>query len=258
MTEQNQTPAPQWVTELKEWGIDVEVFDARWEQAGADAKAQFQQALMDAKAAYETGKSELKATMDEAHQDAEAFVQKMNSAWDEMASGIMQELRTDTPGSEASGSEFLELFDMEIQNRAFALRSAREVVARASATEDVTWHETWLAFERFNQGRYAPFAKKYGLSQEPRAAAKIQAGLANMAGKILPDNVTMGFMLEETIKYLEKLKELATVAPEEDHAFFSYVVEQEEMQIDALRLRTEGKSEESAELIRQFIAKHSN
>ncbi len=154
--------------------------------------------------------------------------------------------------------EFLELFDMEIQNRSFAMRSAEEMAERASDPEDVAWYETWLAFEQFNQTQYAPFAEKYGLSQEARTVAKIQASLAILAGKVLPDDVTMKFMLDETIKYLEKLKELAELAPEEDRTFFDYVVEQEEMQINALQLRVDGKGQESTALISQFIAEHSN
>lgn len=256
MTEETKTP--KWITDLKEWGIDVETFDARWEKAGTEAKAQFQQTLADATAAYESRKSGLKATMDEARQDAESFVQKMNTAWDDMITGIRQEFGPDIEGRDATEAEFLKLFDMEIQNRAFALKSAQEMVGRASDPNDVAWYQTWLAFEEFNQIQYAPSAEKYGLSQKPRTVAKMQAGAATLAGKVLPDKVSLGFMLDETIKYLEKLKDLARIAPQEDEAFFRYVVLQEEMQIDALRLRHDGKSEASAALISQFIETHSN
>lgn len=155
-------------------------------------------------------------------------------------------------------SDFLELFDMEVQNRAFALRICEGMVKRVSDPDDVNWYTAWLGFEQFNQEQYAPFAEKYGLSQEPRVEAKIQAGFGSLGATVLPDNVMLKYMLRETITYLEKLKELARVAPEEDQAFFNYVVEQEELQVDALQLRVDGKSRESAELIRQFVAAHSN
>ncbi len=96
MTEENQTPQPQWVTELKEWGIDVEAFDAKWEQAGEESKAEFRDALAKAAAAFEAEKSELKEAVDKAREDAAAFVQKMSTAWDEMVSGIMQELHPES------------------------------------------------------------------------------------------------------------------------------------------------------------------
>lgn len=151
-------------------------------------------------------------------------------------------------------SEFLELLDMEIQNRAFALKSAREVVKLTSDPEAAQWHKAWIEFEEFNQAKYAPIAQKYEISQEPRLGAKLQAGFVIVAGAIFSDDITLKTMLDQTIKYLERLKELAEVAPEEDNAFFGYVVEQEEMQIEALRLRIDGKISESVALIRQFVA----
>lgn len=97
MSEEKQ---PQWLTELKTWGIDVEVFYARWEETGADAKAKFEQALMDAKAAYEGEQTELKAAVDEARQEAEAFVQKMGTAWDAMISSIQQQMKADAQSND--------------------------------------------------------------------------------------------------------------------------------------------------------------
>lgn len=92
MTEDNQTPQPEWVAELKEWGIDVEVFAARWEQSGDEAKAQFEQSLAKATAAYEADQAELKAAVDEAREEVKEFVGKMNNAWDQMVSHIKQQV----------------------------------------------------------------------------------------------------------------------------------------------------------------------
>lgn len=102
MTEENQTDQPKWVTELKEWGIDVEAFDARWEQAGADAKAQFQQALANAEAEYESANSAVDAKIGEVREDLHAFVQKMDAAWDNMVNHIMQELQPEAKDDDKS------------------------------------------------------------------------------------------------------------------------------------------------------------
>ncbi|MEL6268402.1 MAG: hypothetical protein AAFV33_29300 [Chloroflexota bacterium] len=92
MTEENQTPQPQWVADLKEWGIDVEVFNAKWEQSGDEAKAEFRQALMNAETEFNAGKSDMEAKVDEVRADVETVVKKMGTAWDEMVSTIKREL----------------------------------------------------------------------------------------------------------------------------------------------------------------------
>ncbi|MEM6280853.1 MAG: hypothetical protein AAF787_01565 [Chloroflexota bacterium] len=92
MTEANETPQPKWVTDLKEWGIDVEAFNAKWEQSGDEAKAEFRQALLNAEAEFEAGKSDIETKMGEVRADVEAMVQKMNASWDEMVSAIKREL----------------------------------------------------------------------------------------------------------------------------------------------------------------------
>ena len=98
-------------------------------------------------------------------------------------------------------------------------------------------HPYFFVLERDNDSSYeiAPFAEKYALYQEPRSMANIQAGLGEIALNILPDSIMRKGMRDQTIKYLEKLKELQHIAPKEDADFFDFVVKQEELQIDALQ-----------------------
>ncbi len=153
-------------------------------------------------------------------------------------------------------ARFMELFDMEVQNRAFALKVNKELEEKAVSEDDQAFYTAWVAFEEFLQRAYAPFARKYGLSQEPRAGANIQVGLARLGMGVLPDDVMTKIVLEDTIKYLEKLKELKRVAPEEDAEFFAFVVKHEETQIEALRLRLDGNKFAAAQLLTTFVAKH--
>lgn len=153
--------------------------------------------------------------------------------------------------------QFLSLFDMEVQNRAYGLISAERALKRASTEGDKIFLGTWLDWERFLKDRYAPYATKYGLSQEPRSKAKIEAGLGLFAAGVLSDRSMMEFMLNETIKYTEKLEELEKVSPEEDRAFFQFVVTQERTQIEALRIRAEGRHQEAADVLREFMAASS-
>ncbi|MEO1652670.1 MAG: DUF4334 domain-containing protein [Bacteroidota bacterium] len=151
-----------------------------------------------------------------------------------------------------------ELFDMEIQNRAFALKSARTTAAKVSSAEDKYYCDAWVAFEELNQEKYAPFAAKYGLSQEPRLKANIEAQLGTLGIQILPESILYQTMLDQTIAYNEKLKELRDIAPADDKAFFEFVVDQEEVQIAGLQLCVEGKIKEAADLVLNFIKEHRN
>ena len=151
----------------------------------------------------------------------------------------------------------LELFEMEVQNRAFALKSAQRMAAKVTSEEDKYFCNAWVAFEEFNQIKYAPYAKKYNLSQEPQMKANMQVGLAGLALDILPESIAFKTMLEQTVNYNEKLKELRKIAPEEDKEFFEFVVDQEEAQIAGIQLCIEGKIKEAADLLTDFTKKYS-
>lgn len=153
----------------------------------------------------------------------------------------------------AKDEKFKELFDMEVQNRAFAFKSSKGMAEKASSEGDKLFFGAWVAFEQFLQEKYASHAIKHSLSQEPRGVANLQVGIGKLAADLLPDSIMFKGMLDETIKYLEKLKELERLAPEEDRSFFSFVVKQEEVQIEALKLRIDGKNQEAADLLTAFV-----
>ncbi|HAA13492.1 MAG TPA: hypothetical protein DCE41_18085 [Cytophagales bacterium] len=157
----------------------------------------------------------------------------------------------------ATHEKVVELFEMEVQNRAFALKSAQRMASKASSEEDKYFTSAWLAFEEFLQTKYAPFARKYNLSQEAGIIANIQAGLGVLGINVLPNAVMLKTMLDQTVNYNEKLKELRKIAPEEEKEFFEFVVDQEEAQIAAIRLGIEGKIKEAADLVTDFIKEHS-
>ncbi len=157
----------------------------------------------------------------------------------------------------ALDEKFKELFDMEVQNRAFALKSSQFMAEKASGEGDKLFFNTWVDFEQFLQKTYAPYAAKYALSQEARGMANLQVGIGKVAANLLPESIVFQTVLDETIKYLEKLKELERLAPQEDRAFFSFVVKQEEVQIEVLKLRLESKNQEAADLLITFVKEHS-
>ena len=152
----------------------------------------------------------------------------------------------------------VELFEMEVQNRAFALKSAQRMASKAESDEDRYFTAAWVAFEEFLQVKYSPFAAKYNLSQKAGIKANIDVGLAGLALDILPDAIALKTMLNQTVNYNEKLKELRKIAPKEEKDFFEFVVDQEEIQIAGIQLCIEGKMKEAADLVTDFIKKHSS
>lgn len=159
---------------------------------------------------------------------------------------------------EEASKRFRALFEMEIQNRAFALRGSEQRAAGATTEGDTAFYGAWAEFEGFLRGKYAPFAEKYGFTQEAQTVARLQAGFGALVADVLPNRMLYERMLEETIAHTEKLKVLRDVSPAGDRDFFSFVVVQEELQIEALRLRIEEKNQEAADLLRRFIAEHSS
>jgi len=152
--------------------------------------------------------------------------------------------------------DFLKLFDMEIQNRAFAYRGVEALGKRVTRDLDKAVFADWLAFEVFLQRAYAPMAKKYGLSQQLGWQAGLQARLAIFAVAILPDKFFTKIVLDGTKKHLEKMHALYKVAPDDEKVFFDFVVRQEQVQVDSLKLRLDGKKREAERLLADFTSRH--
>ncbi|MEO1043365.1 MAG: hypothetical protein AAFX52_13870 [Pseudomonadota bacterium] len=150
------------------------------------------------------------------------------------------------------------LFKGEVQNRAFAMLSARLMLKRVKAPDDVLWYSAWVEWEEFQKRKYAPMAQKYSLDQEPGFGAKLESFAGLWGSRLLSETAVMKYVLKETIKYVGQLEELASLAPEDEKPFFNYVVDQERVQVDALPFRIEGKSAEGADLLRAFMAKHTD
>ena len=154
-------------------------------------------------------------------------------------------------------NEFIDLFDYEIQNRAMAFGAMQTMVAKRNlAPEVLSWYQAYLALEHLTQARYAPVAAKYGIA----TAAKTQATLTILAARIayylLPELTILKQALKQTVPYVDQLKRLRELAPEDDHAFFDFVVEQEELQVEALKLRLDHKPEQATKVFEDFVEAH--
>jgi len=148
---------------------------------------------------------------------------------------------------------FLQLFEKEVQNRAFALLSISAISEKVTEDGDKILYREWVAFEEFLQKQYKPYAEKYGLSQEPRSTAKAQAFFGELASDILPQKTFYETMLDQTEDYLEKLKKLPEYATSEDLEFARFVVKQEEAQVKAIAHKIKGENQEAANVFADFV-----
>lgn len=152
---------------------------------------------------------------------------------------------------------FLKALRHEIQNRAFALTALRPLLSKYSAPEDVAFFKAWIAFEEYNQRRYAPYAEKYRISQTAGWSARLRAGMANRAAALLSERVVLNFMLKETKNHVSKLAAMAELGPQEDKSFLSYVVKQERLQVELLELRIKGETRKATTLLTCFVSEHA-
>jgi len=165
-------------------------------------------------------------------------------------------LMTGTSAMADDNKAFMKLFNYELQNRAFALMAMENSVVSRKGEADETFWQAYLALERLNQKKFAPYAEKYGTTMEATFYTKLRTSLGGFVGGLFPETA-MKAMTKATIKYVAKLEELETLAPQEDKAFFRYVVLQEQAQADAMVLFTEQKIEQAAAVLAGFVAVNS-
>ncbi|WP_372747210.1 hypothetical protein [Litorivivens sp.] len=153
-------------------------------------------------------------------------------------------------------AEFLKLFEYEVQNRLMAYNGNLGMVKRKLEPEVLRWYQSYLAFETLNQERYTPVAEKFGISTAPNFKTKMEVFVGALVLRILSELSVLRYMCKETEAYVADLERLRDIAPEEDREFFDYVVAQEVMQVETLKLRLEGNPQKATEVIDKFVAQY--
>ena len=156
----------------------------------------------------------------------------------------------------ATQQEIFSLFDYEVQNRAMAYSVYAWMSAKDLEADSKRWYRACLSLEEITRDRYAPYVAKYGIDPAPRLRTKMTVLAAKVGYQFIPELTILKQALEQTIPYVDELKRLREIA-EEDHEFFDFVVAQEELQVEMLKLRVDGKIEESAVVLETFVEQHS-
>ncbi len=161
------------------------------------------------------------------------------------------------PKLESDGTvnqELLEIFDYELQNRAFARGTFEVILADDGENPKRRFFEAFYELEMITQKKYAPYAKKYDLDTEARWWTRVRTRLGLIAIDLAGDRF-MKMMHNATIKYVSKLEKLPVLSPEEDRDFFEFVVAQEIVQANAVGYLVEGDLAKAIATINDFVLK---
>ena len=102
----------------------------------------------------------------------------------------------------------------------------------AHTEEEQLFFETYTQLEEINETRYRPYAEKYGLSMSAPGSAKLKLAAGRFSYWLMPET-TWKIMHKATLRYMDNLQILLSLAPPEDRHFFVYVVAQEQAQLNA-------------------------
>lgn len=151
--------------------------------------------------------------------------------------------------------EFIKGFNHELANRAFALITVGRMTERMHGSE---WQVFWKAYwdlEVLNAHRYAVAALGWGLDPTPGVLTRLKAWLVSSVPR--PLMVTLvKYVYRKTIAYADWLRALRKSGPPEAKAFLDFMVEQEDFQLEMMRLALAGRHSKIRVCAEEFFLKH--
>ncbi|MFX1764189.1 hypothetical protein PWP93_16625 [Paraburkholderia sp. A1RI-2L] len=139
-----------------------------------------------------------------------------------------------------STSRFLKGFKSEIQNRAFALHAIRRLVRRLDGDSRQLLWAAYLKLEVFNDPIYRRAASRWGIDVTPTAATLAKAWLTGSVPKCIL-RPFLKYVHSKTVVYCDELRKLRSIGPSDSRDFLDYMVAQEDLQIELMRLSLEGQ-----------------
>lgn len=152
--------------------------------------------------------------------------------------------------------KFIKGFRHELANRAFASMAVGRMAERLAGDERGLFWKTYLDLEIFNRPRYEAASAVWGLDAAAGFLTKLRAWTVSSVPKVFL-GLLLQFVYRETLKYMEWLRELSLEGPADARAFLDYMVAQEEMQIEMMRLALSGRDSEIVRFADVFFLKHN-
>ncbi|WP_435220542.1 hypothetical protein [Streptomyces sp. Tue6028] len=153
--------------------------------------------------------------------------------------------------------EFTKAFDYELQNRAFAMLSMSGIARRLKGDPQNAFWSGYVKLEQFNAPRYAEAARRWGLDDQPTQWTKIRGKAIGATPKFMLRSL-LKFAYPKTVEYLEDLRRMRGVGPDDGKAFLEYVVEQEILQIEMMQLAMNERYAGITRNLESFFQKYSD
>ncbi|WP_440466467.1 hypothetical protein ACKI1H_23000 [Pseudomonas sp. YH-1] len=150
---------------------------------------------------------------------------------------------------------FLKGFRHELANRSFALITVRRMAGRLEGDAWFAFWKTYWDLEVLNARRYEAAALIWGLDPAPGIATRLKARLVSSVPRFLMRSL-VAYVHRETIAYAGWLRDLRKVGPTRASTFLDYMVEQEDLQIELMRLALEGRHGEIAARAEDFFLRY--
>ncbi|MFE3455768.1 hypothetical protein ACFXJ8_43370 [Nonomuraea sp. NPDC059194] len=153
--------------------------------------------------------------------------------------------------------EFTKAFEYELQNRAFALRAMFGIARRLHGDPQNDFWGGYARLERFNVPRYAEAAQRWGLDPQPQTWTRIRGTVIGATPKFMLRSL-LKFAYPKTVEYLEELRRMRGLGPDDGKAFLDYVVDQEVVQIEMMQLALNERYPEITRNLEAFFQKYSD
>lgn len=146
-------------------------------------------------------------------------------------------------------------FKYELKNRHFALKAVEKIANKLAGTQSNDFWESYLLLEQFNEPRYHAASEVWRVKPKTYFFAKLKASLISLTPNFMLNSLVK-LVYRETLKYMVQLREISKLGPPNSRAFLNYMLEQEQVQIDMMKMALEGKTHEIRPLVDNFISKN--
>ncbi len=156
----------------------------------------------------------------------------------------------------AENEEYLELLKYEYNNRDFALHSNQKAAKSHAGTPTGDYFLAYAELEAFNQKIFSAMQSPLGYQHKTSLWTRVRAGSVGLALGLTPTRWVKvdKIMKRIVLPYLPKLKRLKELSPPKHIAFFNYVIEQEELQLQAALATADGNWQAGSTILKQFVA----
>jgi len=151
---------------------------------------------------------------------------------------------------------FIKGFRHELANRAFARAAVRRMAARLQGQPAHPFWKTYADLETFNQPRYEAAAQLWGLDTAPGLFTRWKSWLVSSVLRPL-QGLLLRLVHRETVKYFAWLQRLREAGPSGAQRFLDYMIDQEQLQLDMMRMALNGRYRDVVRKADEFFLKYN-